>query len=49
MSDVRHTDILDEVVRQLRDDLLDELSARLATSTSLADEDTDSGFPPLAE
>jgi hypothetical protein len=52
-SDVQHTDILDEVVRRLGDNLLDELFTRLATSASLpaksADEDVDPGFPPLAE
>jgi hypothetical protein len=30
-SDIRHTDVLDKVIRQLGDDLLDELFARLAT------------------
>jgi hypothetical protein len=54
VSNVRHMDVLDEVVRQLGDDLLDELFARLATSVSLpaelADGDTDpAGFPSLAE
>jgi hypothetical protein len=34
-SDIRHTDVLDEVVRQLGDDLLDKLFARLSTSASL--------------
>jgi hypothetical protein len=52
-SDVWHTDVLDEVICQLGDDLLDELFAHLATSASLpaesADEDTDPGFPPSAE
>jgi hypothetical protein len=53
-SDIRHTDILNKVVRQLGDDLLDELFAHLSTSTSLpaesADEDTDpAGFHPMAE
>jgi hypothetical protein len=53
-SDVRHADVLDEVVRQLGDDLLEELFAWLATTASLPDEsageDTDpAGFPPSAE
>jgi hypothetical protein len=53
-SDIGHADILDEVVRQLGDDLLKELFARLTTTTSLPDEsageDTDpAGFPLLAE
>jgi hypothetical protein len=54
-SDVRHTDVLDEVVRQLRDDLLDELFARLSTSASLPAESVDgdemepAGFPRPAE
>jgi hypothetical protein len=53
-SDVRHTDVLDEIVRQLGDDLLGELFARVATIASLpdesADEDVDpAGFPTSAE
>jgi hypothetical protein len=53
-SDVRHTDVLNEVVRQLGDNLLDELFARLTTSASLpaesADENTDpAGFHPMAK
>jgi hypothetical protein len=52
-SDVQHTDVLDEVVRQLGGDL-SELFTPVATSTSLpdesADEDTDpAGFPTPAE
>jgi hypothetical protein len=54
-SDVRHTDILDEDVRQLGDDLLDELFAWLSTSASLpakladGDEMELAGFPRPAE
>jgi hypothetical protein len=54
-SDVRHTDVLDEVVRQLGDDLLDELFVRLSTSASLPAESVDrdemdpTGFPHSAE
>jgi hypothetical protein len=54
-SDVRHADVLDEVVRQLGDDLLDELFARLSTSASLPAESADgdemepAGFPRPAE
>jgi hypothetical protein len=54
-ADVWHTDVLDEVVRQLRDDLLDELFARLSTSASLpaelvdGDEMEPAGFPCPAE
>jgi hypothetical protein len=53
-SDVWHTDILDEVVRQLGDDL-DELFARLSTSASLPAESVDgdetdpAGFSHSAE
>ncbi|KAJ7746085.1 hypothetical protein B0H14DRAFT_3514389 [Mycena olivaceomarginata] len=52
-SDVRHTDVLDEVVRQLGDDLLNELFARLSTSASLPAESVDgdetdpAGFSPF--
>jgi hypothetical protein len=43
--DVRSSDILDEVVRQLGDELLEELMARLATSSNLPDEpDEAQGF-----
>jgi hypothetical protein len=54
MSDIRHTDVLNEVVRQLGEDLLNELFAYLATTASLptesADEDADpAGFPSPAE
>jgi hypothetical protein len=55
MSDVRHTDVLDEVVCQLGDDLLEELLARLSTSTSLPAESVDrdetktAGVPHSAE
>jgi hypothetical protein len=48
-------DILNEVVRQLGDDLLDELFTRLSTSASLPAESVDGdemepvGFPRLAE
>jgi hypothetical protein len=47
-------DILDEVVRQLGDNLLDELFAHLATTASLLaesiDEDVDlAGFPSPAK
>jgi hypothetical protein len=53
-SDIWHTDVLDEVVRQLGDNLLNELFARLATTASLPAESTDedadpTGFPSLAE
>jgi hypothetical protein len=53
-SDVQHTDILDEVVRQLGDNLLGKLFARVATTASLPDksgnEDADpAGFPTPAE
>ncbi|KAJ7787038.1 hypothetical protein B0H14DRAFT_3505998 [Mycena olivaceomarginata] len=54
-SDVRHTAVLDEVVRQLGDDLLDELFARLSTSASHPAESVDggetdpAGFPHSAE
>jgi hypothetical protein len=54
-SDVWHADILDEVVRQLGDDLLNELFARLSTSASLPAESADgdemepAGFPRPAE
>jgi hypothetical protein len=54
-ADVRHTDVLDEVVRQLGDDLLDELFARLSTSTLILAESVDgdemelTGFPRPAE
>jgi hypothetical protein len=53
-SDVRHTDVLDEVVRQLGNDLLGELFARLSTTASLPDELADgdadlAGFPSSAE
>jgi hypothetical protein len=54
-TDVQHTDVLDEVVRQLGDDLLDELFAWLSTSASLpaksvdGDEMKSAGFPRLAE
>jgi hypothetical protein len=54
-SDVRHADVLDEVVRQLGDDLLEELFARLSTSASLPAESVDGeemepvGFPRPAE
>jgi hypothetical protein len=54
-SDVRHTDVLDEVVRQLGDDLLDKLFACLSTSASLPAESVDgdetdpAGFPHSAE
>jgi hypothetical protein len=50
-SDIRHMDVLDEVVRQLGDDLLDELFAHLSTSASLPAESVDgdetdpAGFP----
>jgi hypothetical protein len=40
-TDVRHTDVLDEVVRQLGDDLLNELFAWLSTSASLLAESMD--------
>jgi hypothetical protein len=55
LADVRHTDVLDEVVRQLGDDLLDELFAWLSTSASLPAESVDgdemepAGFPRPAE
>jgi hypothetical protein len=48
-------DVLDEVVRQLRDDLLNQLFARLSTSASLSVELVDGnemdpvGFPNSAE
>jgi hypothetical protein len=54
-ADVRHTDILGKVVRQLGDNLLNELFARLSTSASLPAESVDrdemepAGFPRLAE
>jgi hypothetical protein len=53
-SNVRHADVLDEVVHQLGDDLLEELFAQLTTTASLPDEpageDTDpAGFPLSAE
>jgi hypothetical protein len=54
-SDIRHADVLGEVVRQLGDDLLDELFARLSTSASLPAESVDgdemelAGFPRPAE
>jgi hypothetical protein len=54
-SDIRHADVLDKVIRQLGDDLLDELFARLSTSASLpaksadGDEMEPAGFPCLAE
>jgi hypothetical protein len=54
-SDVRHADVLDEVIRQLGDDLLEELFARLSTSASLPAESVDGdemkpvGFPRPAE
>jgi len=53
-SDVRHADILDEVVRQLGDDLLGELFARLSTTAGLpaepdAGDAEPEGFPDLAE
>jgi hypothetical protein len=50
-SNVWHVDVLDEVVRQLGNDLLDELFARLSTSASLLAESADgdgmepAGFP----
>jgi hypothetical protein len=50
-SDIRHTDVLDEVIRQLGDDLLDELFACLSRSASLPAESVDGdetdlvGFP----
>jgi hypothetical protein len=50
-----HADVLDEVVRQLGDDLLEELFTRLSTSTSLPAESVDgdemepAGFPRPAE
>jgi hypothetical protein len=55
MSDVRHTDVLNEVVCQLGDDLLDELFAHLSSSASLPAESVDGdetdpvGFPHSAE
>jgi hypothetical protein len=54
MSDVWHMDVLNKVVRQLEDDLLDELFPCLVTSASLpaesADKDADpAGFPFSAE
>jgi hypothetical protein len=54
-SDVRHADVLDEVMRQLGDNLLEELFARLSTSASLPAESVDRdemepvGFPRPAE
>jgi hypothetical protein len=54
-SDVQHADVLNEVVRQLGDDLLDKLFARLSTSASLPAELVDGdemepvGFPCPAE
>jgi hypothetical protein len=54
-SDIRHADVLDEVVRQLGDNLLDELFAQLSTSASLPaeladrDEMKPAGFPRPAE
>jgi hypothetical protein len=54
-SDVWHADVLDEVVRQLGDDLLDKLFAWLSTSASLPAESVDgdeiepAGFPRPAE
>jgi hypothetical protein len=35
MSDVQHIDILNKVIHQLGDDFLDELFARLSTTTLL--------------
>jgi hypothetical protein len=54
MSDVYHTDVLDEVVRQLGDNLFDELFTHLSTTASLPveliNEDADLiGFPSPAE
>jgi hypothetical protein len=54
-SDVRHTDVLDEVVPQLGDNLLNKLFVRLSTSASLPAESVDgdemepAGFPCPAE
>jgi hypothetical protein len=53
-SNVRHTDILDEVIRQLGDDLLSELFVHVVTTASLPDESGDkdpdpAGFPLSAE
>jgi hypothetical protein len=44
--DVRHTDVLDEVVRQLGNDLLDELFAGVATTASLPDESGNDNADP---
>jgi hypothetical protein len=54
-SNIQHTDVLDEVVHQLGDNLLNELFARLSTSPSLPAESVDgdetdpAGFPHSAE
>jgi hypothetical protein len=54
-SYVRHMDVLDEVVRQLGDDLLDKLFSHLSTSASLPAKPVDgdktdlAGFPHSAE
>jgi hypothetical protein len=54
-SNIRHAGILDEVVRQLGDDLLDKLFAQLSSSALLPAESVDrdemepAGFPHLAE
>jgi len=46
-ADVRSTDVIDEVIRQLGDDLLDELVARLRTSDDLPAEPQVNEVPPV--
>jgi hypothetical protein len=44
-ADVRTTDVLDEVIRQLRGEMLEELVAHLATTKALTDEPASGDFP----
>jgi hypothetical protein len=46
MADVQHTNILDNVVHQLGDDLLNELFTCLATAASLPAESIDEDVGP---
>jgi hypothetical protein len=44
-ADVRTTDVLDEVIRQLGGEMLEELVARLAMTEALADDPAPEDFP----
>ncbi|CAK5266538.1 unnamed protein product [Mycena citricolor] len=54
-ADIRHANVLDEVINQLGSDLLSELVARVATTAAVADHATDvaaeveQGFLPSDE